>query len=263
MKIAILYICTGKYKQFFKDFYSSAMDYLLTEAQKTFFIWTDEVKIAEDLINVKALYRECAGFPADSIFRFEMFLQVEEELKNYDYIYFFNSNVLFAQNIGDEILPDETGLAMGIWPGAREHQPSWMLPYERNRKSLAYIFPYGKNYVYYMGGLNGGKADQYLDMIRTLCHNIRDDYDRGIIAKFHDESHINAYMRSHACKQIGQNGFILPEEWINDNTRPKIILRNKSRIDKYFNKNRQTTFFAKIEKVCVVLVNGVRWYLKC
>ena len=69
-------------------------------------------------------------------------------------------------------------------------------PYERNKNSAAYIAPYEKQpYLYYMGGLNGGEAKAYLNMISTLAQNIRRDYDAGIIARVHDESHINKYFR--------------------------------------------------------------------
>lgn len=51
-------------------------------------------------------------------------------------------------------------------------------------------------------------------MIRTLSKNIRDDYNRGIVAKAHDESHINAYMRTHPCK-ILSGELNLPEEIMN------------------------------------------------
>ena len=43
MKIAILYICTGRYAQFFHDFYQSAKQYFLTDEDKTFFVFTDQV----------------------------------------------------------------------------------------------------------------------------------------------------------------------------------------------------------------------------
>ena len=260
-RIAILYICTGKYNLFFEGFYASAMEYFLVQAEKTFYVWTDDDHIADGLPNVKTFHKECAGFPADSLFRFEMFMQVEEVLKSYDYIYFFNANAMFLQPVGEEILPDETGLAMGIWPGRREHQHPCLFPYERNKNSLAYVAPYGKDYTYYMGGLNGGKADCYLDMIRTLCKNIRDDYNRGIIAKVHDESHINAYMRSHVCKQIGRNGFMMPEEWMKDSDTPSIIFRDKVLINPYFNKGRQNTLKARLIKGLKIMKYSISWYL--
>lgn len=261
MTVAILYICTGKYKQFFDGFYKSCEKFLLPRSSKTYFVWTDDSHLADGLANVHIYPKKCEGFPADSLFRFEMFLQAEEELKRYDYIYFFNSNAEIKRTIGKEILPDETGLAMGIWPGKREHQHPMFYPYERNKKSLAYIAPYGKDYTYFMGGLNGGTSEDYLKMIRVLAKNIREDYNKGIIAKVHDESHINAYLRNHPCKKLGRE-FCLPEEWIQAGDQPKNIFRNKVLIDPYFNKGRKFTLWSRIKKGMSILWNVVRWYLK-
>lgn len=162
MTIAILYICTGKYNQFFSGFYKSAEKYLLVDAEKHYFVWTDDDQLAVGHPDVHIYHKECAGFPADSLFRFEMFMQAEEQLKKYDYIYFINANALFLKPVGEEILPDETGLAMGIWRGTREKQHPMLYPYERNKMSLAYVAPYQPPYVYFMGGLNGGTPEAYL-----------------------------------------------------------------------------------------------------
>ncbi|OCW95474.1 hypothetical protein A9168_02090 [Macellibacteroides sp. HH-ZS] len=259
MKIAILYICTGRYNQFFDGFYKSAEKYLLHGYNNHYFIWTDDDYLADGLNNVTIFHKECAGFPADSLFRFEMFLQAEEELKKYDYVYFFNSNAMFLKPVDEEILPDETGLAMGIWRGIREHQHPMFYPYERNKRSLAYVEPYKSPYTYFMGGLNGGTAEKYLEMVFTLSKNIRDDYERGIIAKYHDESHINAYMRTHSCKIISGD-LNRPEESMTSET--KMIFRKKTNIDPYFNKNRKFSKSARIKKACGIVWDIVRWYLK-
>lgn len=261
MKIAILYICTGKYNQFFRGFYDSAEQFLLKDYTKTYFVWTDDKNITNKNSNVVVYEKKCAGFPADSLFRFEMFLQAEDELKAFDYVYFFNSNARFLQPIGEEILPDDSGLAMGTWPGKREYQHPMFFPYERNKNSLAYIAPYGKDYTYFMGGVNGGASYAYLQMIRTLSHNIRDDYNRGIIAKVHDESHINAYLRTHKCKRLGRE-FCLPEEWVREGETPKMIFRNKVLVDPYFNKGRSFSAASRIKKVFNIFWNIIRWYLK-
>lgn len=260
MKIAILYICTGKYNQFFEDFYKSAMKFFLPSCEKAFFVWTDNDEIAKDLNNVWMIHKECAGFPMDSLFRFEMFLSVADKLEDFDYIYFIQANALFVQPVGLEILPDESGLAMGIWGGKMLKRPACLYPYERNKKSLAYVAPYGSNYVYYMGGINGGKSKSYLDMVRTLSANIRDDYNRGIIAKVHDQSHINAYMRNHTCKIITPE-YCWPEE-CRSNFEPKMIFRDKVKIDPYFDKGRKHSLISKIKKGIIMVVDICRWYLK-
>lgn len=260
MKIAILYICTGKYNRFFHDFYMSSEKYFLVNDEKKYFVWTDDTTLGDSYTNVTTIFKECAGFPADSLFRFEIFLQAEKSLTKYDYIYFFNANTLFRDYITeDDILPDQTGLAMGRWCGRRERQHPMFYPYERNKKSLAYIAPYGKDYIYFMGGLNGGRTKEYLEMIKTLAQNIRVDYENGIIAKFHDESHINAYLRSHPCKVISSS-LNQPEEVASPEV--KIIFREKTRIDPYFNKGRKFTKMEKFKKGVNVFIDIIRWYLK-
>lgn len=267
MKIAILYICTGKYNQFFDGFYTSCEKYFLSgKAKKDYFVFTDYLAISNKP-NVHITERKCQGFPADSLFRFEYFLQVKDEISKFDYIYFFNANAEFKQPVGDELLPDETGLAMGLW--YIMEKPWWnpwrvfdlpaFFSYERNRKSLAYIPPYGKDYKHFMGGLNGGRSQEYLKMIETLAHNIRDDYNRGVIAIAHDQSHINAYMRSHPCKIIPRE-YCWPEEWP-ASFAPKIVFRDKKILGGEFLKGRQESRWGMVKRNFRRLKNAVRWYL--
>lgn len=260
MTIAILYICTGKYNQFFEGFYKSAEKYFFAEHEKHYFVWTDDAALGDGLNNVTIIHKECGGFPADSLFRFEMYLQAEDTLKNFDYIYFIQANAMFLQPVGEEILPDESGLSMGIWGGKMLKKPICFYPYERNKKSLAYVAPYGKNYVYYMGGINGGRTKEYLEMTRTLAANIRDDYNRGIIAAVHDQSHINAYLRNHRCKIIPQE-YCWPEEWTSDFA-PKMIFRDKVKLDPYFNKGRDNSNYGNLVKAVNMIYSALRWYLK-
>lgn len=264
-KVAILYICTGKYNQFFKGFYESAEKFLLADAYKHYFVFSDDVNLsAED--NVTVTYRKCQGFPADSLFRFEYFLEVEDQLKAFDFIYFFNSNSLFLQKVSDEILPDESGLVGALWPwiyvskGFHTHSPAFW-PYEHNKKSLAYISPYEKKpYHYFMGGVNGGTSVEYLKMIKTLANNIRTDYGHGIIAKVHDESHINRYFRDHDCKILGKE-YCWPEDWEPD-FEPKMIFRNKVKIDESFRKViTPDTVWQKVYNSIKRNLRALTWYL--
>ena len=139
IKVAILYICTGRYNHFFSGFYDSCEKFFLkNEAEKDYFVFTDDLNISSNL-NVHIIKKECRGFPMDSLFRFEMFLEIEDKLKNYDYIYFFNSNMFFVKPIGIEFLPtDNIGLSAVIHPGFY-NRPSCLYPFERSKKSTAYI----------------------------------------------------------------------------------------------------------------------------
>lgn len=261
MKIAILYICTGRYNRFWAAFYKSCEQFFLTDATKEYFVFTDDLSLCSDA-NVHILEKQCEGFPLDSLLRFEMFKRVEKQLAEFDYIYFFNSNAEFRLPVGHEVLPIDTpsGLVGAIWPGHRKPSDHPMFfPYERNKKSTAYIAPREGNYHYYMGGLNGGRADAYLEMISTLAANIRQDLDNGIIARVHDESHINKYFRTHIPLALTAE-YCSPEEWPHD-FEAKMVFRDKVCLDPYFNKGRKTSIIAKCKKAASILWRALRWYL--
>lgn len=258
MKTAVLYICTGKYSKFYAGFYESAEKWLLKDISEIeYFVFTDDINLTRGR-NVHLIETPCAGFPDDSLFRFEMFLRVKESLKDFDYIYFFNSNAAFCRPVGSEILPDETGLVAAEWPKRTKRLPA-LFPYERNRRSTAYIAPFQPPYAYYMGGINGGAASAYLNMVETCAMNIRADYARGIIARVHDESHINKYLRTHACKTLSSE-YCWPEEWTAQFS-PRIIFRDKGKIDPYFNKGRDRSLWGKMKKGTGILYRAIRWYV--
>ena len=58
MKIAILYICTGRYNQFFTDFYKSSESFFLLGTSKTYFVWTDDEKLASNYDNVRIIKKK-------------------------------------------------------------------------------------------------------------------------------------------------------------------------------------------------------------
>lgn len=226
--IGILYICTGKYVVFWKNFYIACERYFLPGQEKTYFVFTDAKKIfKEDKGNVQKHYQENLGWPNNTLLRFEIFLKIEPYLKNCDYLFFLNANMKFIRKIGDDILPDESndGLLAVIHPGFF-NKTNKDFTYERNIASTAYIsYDEGKNY--FMGGFNGGKTDSYLQLIRTLNTNIHKDLANNLIAIWHDESHLNHYLLSKNPKVL------TPEygcpEGVNFSFPPKIIIVDKAR----------------------------------
>ena len=79
VRIAVLYICTGKYGTFWDEFYASASIHLFPKYQKHYFVFTDREDITGDSVTV--IYKEPSGFPMDSLLRFEMFLLLEKHLE--------------------------------------------------------------------------------------------------------------------------------------------------------------------------------------
>ncbi|MCF0209447.1 MAG: hypothetical protein HUK07_08330, partial [Bacteroidaceae bacterium] len=137
MTVGIFYICTGKYSIFWETFYKSAEKYLLPDCTREYFVFTDDEKILPTE-HIHVYYERAKGFPLDSLLRFELFLRVEDDTKNCDYLYFFNSNMQFIRTITVEMfLPTEAecGLAALRHPGYYNKGAFW-LPYERRKKSM-------------------------------------------------------------------------------------------------------------------------------
>lgn len=257
--IAVLYICTGKYKVFWDDFYNSTEEFFFKNDTKHYFVFTDD-KEFEVSDNVTIIEKECKGFPHDSLFRFDMFLEVEKEILNYDYVFFFNSNMMFLKIVDSEIFPNENykGLIGVIHPMGYKYRnlPS-MFTYERNRKSLAYIKKEKKDFKYYMGGFNGGSVVEYYEMVKECSKNIHIDYDNDIVAVFHDESHLNKYFSSVNVHSLS-SAYGYPEDGKLP-FEPIIIIRNKLKFDKYFDKYIKESFVARLIRYKQQVYNAITW----
>lgn len=236
-KVGILYICTGKYQMFWEDFFTTSQMFFLPNCQKTYYVFTDAPYLAyENQTNVKKIFQKSLGWPGNTLLRFDMFLQAEHVLQENDYLFFFNANITLMDFISEnEILPESEGLTAVIHPGFYGMDNS-TFAYERNPASLAYI-PFGQGIYYFMGGINGGKTDHYLELVRTLERNIRHDLSNGIIATVYDESHLNRYLLEKSLKVLTPSyGF--PEEWMFKHKRPckqrypfpsKIFIKDKTK----------------------------------
>jgi hypothetical protein len=101
MKIGILYICTGKYSIFWKDFYLSVEKNFIEKEEKHYFVFTDSKEIDFEKKNSKIdkIYQENLGWPGNTLMRFHIFLNTKKELMNMDYLFFFNANLLILKNI--------------------------------------------------------------------------------------------------------------------------------------------------------------------
>lgn len=227
--IGILYICTGKYNIFWKKFYTSAEKHFLPGQPKTYFVFTDAKSIyAGYKPNVTIIYQETLGWPNNTLLRFEVFLKAGvEALKKCDYLFYLNANIVFVADVNSDILPNETndGLMVVTHPGYW-NKTNADFPYDRNPESLAYI-PHGQGKHYFMGGFNGGQTSAYLQFIDTLKTNIRTDLNKGIVALWHDESHLNKYMLNKSPKILSpEYGYV---EGFNLPFKPKVVILRKEK----------------------------------
>lgn len=257
-KIAVLYICTGKYSIFWEGFYKSCQENFLPNCKKHYFVFTNSKDLTQD-DDVTILHKEPRGFPLDSLFRFEMFLEIENLLLEYDYLFFFNSNMLLVNIVSSDILDGidnvKSGLLGVIHPGYYQSK-SIYYPYERNRSSSAYIPKKKADYKYYMGSLFGGTSEAFLKLCNKCSERIQSDLEQNYIARYHDESHLNKYFYEHSVFCL-DSSYAFPEDsklqFI-----PKIIIRDKTKEDAYFIKIK-SSILQKIKRRLNMYYNVLIW----
>ncbi|MEK7202853.1 MAG: family 6 glucosyltransferase [Patescibacteria group bacterium] len=199
MEIGILYICTGKYKIFWKKFYLSCEKNFITEAEKEYFVFTDaeSIDFEKENKNIHKIYQENLGWPNNTIKRYEIFLKSKKKMEEMDYLFFFNANIVVLKNITtEEFLPHGQEKIVGCLHPGYYNKPIKKFTYENNPLSKAFI-ERKEGLHYYSGGINGGETKSFLNIIEMLNNNINEDYKNKIIAVWHDESHWNWYLNNH------------------------------------------------------------------
>lgn len=233
MRIGILYICTGKYDIFWKDFYLSAEHYLFTEdsnVKREYYVFTDSKSLfgEEENKHIHRIYQKNLGWPDNTLKRFHIFLSIKEQIiQETDYIFFCNANLIFKQSINNEILPpaNGNGLVGTLHPGFF-NKPTVEYTYERSPRSTAYIAK-GEGKHYYAGGFSGGRTKEYIKLCETLKKQIDQDTHNKQVAVWHDESHINRYFLDNP-PSILSPAYLYPEGWSLP-FEEKIMIRDKSK----------------------------------
>jgi len=231
MRIAILYIGTGRYTVFWKKFYKSCEKFFITDAQKHYFFFTDSKKF-KSAENLTIVAQKQLDFAYITTLRYKILNSVREQLKNYDYIFFFNGNMEFVKPVSEaEFLPDENeGIVASLHSMNKRREPE-DFPYEKNPKSTSYIEA-GKGRYYFHSGILGGRREAALEMFK-ICEKMADeDLNNGIIPVVHDESIFNKYVLNRTPK-ILSNYYIFPERnklWARFIPEVKIIQRDKSKL---------------------------------
>lgn len=214
MKIGILYICTGKYDIFWRDFYLSSEKYFMTWHEIHYFVYTDALEIFDERVNsrIHKIFQKNLPWPEVTLMRFDMFIKSEKILSDMDYLYFFNADLEFKQPIVDNIflppISKELVATLHPWYFNKSRKT---YPYENNSFSTAYIDKF--SWVsYFAWWLMGWRTVNFLAACKHIHNNILLDIKNNIVAKWHDESHWNNYLVWRVDVHVLSPSFLYPEK---------------------------------------------------
>ncbi len=219
MKVGLLIIATNKYSRFIQPLISSADNFFLPNQEVTYFIFTNQKIEVETTRQIQIIDTEHKEWPWMTLGRYKIFSNSHETLSTMDYLYYCDADMRFESEVGDEILSDLV---------ATQHHGYYMqrgTP-ETNPLSLACVYPY-ENMQYFAGGFNGGKSENYLKMAKQLSENIDTDYSKGIIAIWHDESHLNRYVIDNKPTKILNPSYCFYEQSIDARFERKLVALQK------------------------------------
>lgn len=241
-KVALIFICLNPpYWEFLQSVVTEAKQFFLPGHDVDYFGWSDIPQDKEGIDNVivdlkgkepiydveantKALMEisdyvhknltvfptEGVAWPMPTLMRYHLFLQQEEKLKEYDYIFYCDADMKFVNVVGDEILGEGlTGAQHPMYARRTELE----YPLEPNQESQAFI-PYPKHY--YAGGFQGGKTEDFIKAMKVMKRAIDQDFNKNYTARWNDESHWNRYLYDNPPAITLSPSYVYPDSLIKE-----------------------------------------------
>lgn len=200
-KVALLFVSLNQnYWSYFKQVMEDCKNNFLPQHNVDYFVWSDMPE--GEIKGATVIPTDAIEWPAPTLMRYHLFLNQEEKLKEYDYIFYLDADMRVVQKISDEILGEGlTAAEHPMYALRKEYIP----PYEPNEQSAAYIKRPGRvidengkprfKPYYIAGGFQGGKAKDFIEAMRGMKKSIDHDFDKlNYTAIWNDESHWNKYV---------------------------------------------------------------------
>lgn len=243
VKVAFCCICLNQhYWQYIEPMIRGAKQFFLPGHKTDFFLWSDIPPDAADLEKKQDKNSFADGFnsaveqltnkkygatifpttpepwPIPTLMRYHLFLQQEEILKEYDYIFYCDVDMRFVNIVGDEILGE--ALTVAPHPGyyiRKELYP----PYEPSKDSASFIKRPGfiindggkpRFMPYYVaGGFQGGRTAEWFKAMRIMKDLVDKDLAIGYYPIWNDETVWNKYLFDVLpTEELMKNVFLTP-----------------------------------------------------
>lgn len=225
-KVLLNIIATNKYLSFLDIILPSVEDFFFPGCQVDVLVHTNldlpENSKNYSRVNVIKNHIDHESWPFTTLKRFHYFLSSREIIERSDYSFYVDVDSKFIKEISEDLLPTE-GMAGTIHP-CLFNGPGTP---DRNPRSLAYI-PERSNNRYFCGGFFGGTSKSFLEMSEKIKQNIDLDLSNGVMAVWHDESHLNRHFFSNPPEVVFDHPFAIAENLTQEKPESKVLFLDKS-----------------------------------
>lgn len=195
MKLAVIFIGTGKYINFLPSWYESCEEKLVPNVKKEYFVFTDGV-LEGTPENIVSFEQEHLSWPYITLLRFDTILKAKDMLLEFDYVLFLDADTLVVSEIKEEeIFTNKKYIGVHHPCHFLKMPPHNSFPgsFETDKRSVAAITEDDDTSIYFQGCLWGGKVPYVVEMIEELSRRTQIDLENDVIAQWHDESQMNKY----------------------------------------------------------------------
>jgi Glycosyltransferase family 6 len=226
--LGIISVATNIYLEYWKSQAKSVAKNIGPNLDVTLHIFTDQPEEAEafgsELENVKIVGHRIPGYrwPEATLYRYRIFNSAKDELTQ-DVLVYLDADMIVHQPMGESDFSTQSGTGMtlvrhpgyfrpGVLARAALYLSSPKLAlgdfystlrvggigaWDTNPESKAFV-PKKLRTQYFCGGTWWGYRDDFLALVEELDNRVTQDELAGVMAKWHDESHINWWGANHA-----------------------------------------------------------------
>lgn len=223
MKLGILTIATNRYLEYFEDLVKSYIDVYPNSNNLEWYLFTNRVGDAKEItkkipVKVKVIEVPAYSFPEATLLRYKIYLDNAEQLES-DLLMHLDADMLIKSGNFLNVVSNSAAreqMTLIKHPGFfRPHGISRLFFYtqnprylvidlvmlikfggigswETNEKSRAFVSRKKRN-LYFCGGIWFGYRSTVIKMCSELSAAVDQDIALELMAKWHDESHLNAF----------------------------------------------------------------------
>ncbi len=194
-RVAILFIGSRAYLDFFPRYYRSLKTFFLRQTDKTFFVFTDRTRdrFLQGNSDIHVVGIEHLPFPLINMLKFQIVNKAQETLMGFSHVVFIDADTYAISEVSEEefFAHPQPLFALEHYKSSSS-KPADL--FETNRASLAAVEHGDDVSIYWQSCFWGGTAASFLEATRVLEGRTQVDIDNGVIARWWDESFLNKYL---------------------------------------------------------------------